>query len=157
MPFSIEQRVFVVECYYEAKSHNSICTAFANEYPEVDTFTNSAISQLITKFSETGSCADKQKECEPTVYTPENKVRVLASIQNDPHLLTQKRAPAVHISHTSTQRILHALNLEPYHLQMVQELKPPDLPFRLHFCRWLLHLLGRRNNIAVFDNFFFLR
>ncbi len=129
--------------------------AFANEYPEVGTPTNSTISRLITKFRETGSCTDKRKELEPIVCTPENKALVLASVQNNPRLSTEKWAPAVHILRTSMQQILHTLNLKPYHLQMVQELKPPNLPLHLRFCRWLLHLSHRRNNIAVFDNFFF--
>ncbi len=67
MPFSIEQCVFIAERYYKTKLYNSVCAAFANEYPEVGTLTNSVISRSITKFHETGSCADKWKEREPTV------------------------------------------------------------------------------------------
>ncbi len=43
--------------------------------------------------------------------------------------------------------------LKPYHLQLVQELKPPDWLRRLNFCQWLLNF--SRNNIAVFNQMFF--
>ncbi len=75
------------------------------------------------------------------------------SVSKNPRLSTRKRAAALNIFRPSSQQILSTLQLKPYHLQLVQELKPPDWPRRLNFCQWLLNFFW--NNIAVFNQMFF--
>ncbi len=80
----------------------------------------------------------------------ENVQGVCHSVDQHPKLSTRQWGTALGLSRTSTQRILKSLKLPPYRMSMVQELKLPDLPYRLNFCFWLFDVAYHRANLKNF-------
>ena len=59
-----------------------------------------------------------------TATGPENEFAILGMVENDPHVIQKTVAAAVCVSVASVNRILKVNKFHPYHLTVVQELKP---------------------------------
>lgn len=73
-----------------------------------------------------------------SVCTPEVEVAILARVEQNPETSLRRISAEVGISNPLVWRILHEQQLQPYHVQRVQALNPPDHQARLVFCRWFL-------------------
>ncbi len=100
------------------------------------------------------ACPDHLRVYVCTARTTTNRYSVSNSINDAPRLSTRRCVQSLNLSQMTIQRLLKELKLYPYHLSLLQELKPSDYPHRVNFCRWLLHLADDGNNISVFDTFF---
>lgn len=142
--WSGEQRAFAIKSYYK---NNDSVVAVQRQFrlhfaiPRHGRVPSAhAIKSWIRKFEETGT-ANKSKLKGPnrSVRTPENIERVRASVEHSPKRSVRKRAQALRLGKSSLLRILHKdLNLHPYKIQIVQEIKPTDFPRRLHFSEIIL-------------------
>lgn len=75
-----------------------------------------------------------KKAREGTATDPDNKIRFLESIDENPHNISQmvvSRASSIYLS--SVYRIIIGNNFHPCHVQLVQVLKDTDCPKRLTF------------------------
>ena len=81
---------------------------------------------------------DKPKrEKSITVRTPENIAAVAESLCEAPSTLIHRRSQQLNISEILLRRILHKdLDMTPYKVQLVQELKPINHPMRFRFAKW---------------------
>ena len=86
---------------------------------------------------ETGVFIDKPKREKPkTVLTPDNITAVAESVREPPLTPIHRCSQQLNIE-PSLRRILHKfLGMMPYKVQMVQQLKPIDLPMRFRFAKW---------------------
>ena len=96
------------------------------------------VRYLVKKVKETVILIDKPKREKPkTVLTPENIAAVAESVSEAPSTSIHRRSQQLNISETSLRRILHKeLDMTPYKVQLVQELKPVDHPMRFRFAKW---------------------
>ncbi len=113
MVFDQTQQVFILEHYFRMESYARLQEVFQERFPNVDPPTKSVISGLVAKCRLTGSCADRSRALSSTVVTVDNIERVKQSVAENPRLSTRKRAAALNISRTSSQRILRTLQLKP--------------------------------------------
>lgn len=113
----------------------------------------SLIRNWVKKFEETGSTLDKPKSGRPRLSrTEENVERVNQSVRVDPDLSIRKRASALNVHRSSLHRILRKdLKLQPYKIQLVQELKPQDPIQRLEFVNKITERLQTFTNIIFSD------
>lgn len=111
------------------------------------------IRNWVKKFEETGTTLDKSKSGRPrSSRTVENVESVNQSVRDDPNLSIRKRASALNVHRSSLHRIMHKdLNLHPYKIQLVQELKPQDASQRLNFVNQLFEQLSTFTNILFSD------
>ena len=87
---------------------------------------------------ETGILIDKPKrEMSKTVHTPENITAVAESVCEALSTSIHRRSQQLNISETSLRRILHKdLDIMPYKVQLVQELKLIGHPMRFRSAKW---------------------
>ena len=149
--FSLEQRFEILKTYFECGSVISetlrkLRTKFGrNAAP-----TARAIRKLMHKVRETGMLVDARRvPYTRPVRTAEAIAAVTESVRQNPGTSTRRRSQQVGIPRTTLRRILHKdLGMFAYKIQLVQELKPNDLPQRLRFAEWALNELNDDPNFA---------
>ena len=88
-------------------------------------------------YSETKLIDKPQREKPKTMRSPENIAAVTESVCEASSTSIHRRSQQLNISETSLRRILHKdLDMMPYKVQLVQELKPIDHPMRFRFAKW---------------------
>jgi len=94
------------------------------------------VDQFVKRIRQTGSLLDKATRSRArSVRSTENIATVVQSVLEQPS--TRHRSQNLNISRTSLRRILNKdLDMKPYKIQLVQELKPHDHPVRLRFVQW---------------------
>jgi hypothetical protein len=82
MVLTLEERVFLVECYFREKQ----CTAgvreqFSKNFLKRRCQTDTTVRALIEKFHETGSVCDIKRSGRPTVLTEDKLLNVSDSVK----------------------------------------------------------------------------
>ncbi len=151
MTFTRKQRIYLLECYLATKSYADTIIAFTAAYEDAQVPNKSSISRLVKTFREMGSVMNALKNRMCTVLIPEKVEEIGAAFSDTQHIC--KVAKRTRTSIKSTHHATRLLKLYPYRVSVLHEVNPADCPKRIEFCKWLLHL--SRDNIAVFDKFFF--
>lgn len=145
---SIEERVKVIEAYYEnGRSNKSAFRALRDFFGPHNRPTESAIGKIVKKFQETGSVADVKKPVRARAgRSPENIAAVRENVADSPNTSIRHRAQELHLSTATLHRILTKdLSLHAYKIQLTQELKPKDHLKRRTFADWI-HEQRQANN-----------
>ena len=135
---TIEQRVKIVEAYYEngRSNKNAFCTLceFFGQHNRP-----SEIGKIVRKFKETGSVADvKTPSHAHLCRSDENIAAVRESVAEHPDISICHCAQELNLSRTSLQRILtNNMSLYAYKVQLTQELKPDDHLKHCTFVNWV--------------------
>ena len=88
-----------------------------------------------------------------TVRTEENIASVSESVAEDREMSIRCRSQQLGLCYSTTWKILRKdLGVKPYKIQLVQELKPNDLPQRRIFSEWALEKLAE-NPLFLSTNF----
>lgn len=106
-------------------------------HPRVESF-----SRVLQRFLTRGSVESGTRNYAQTVRTDENEFRVLASVEENPHVSIRDIARETEIGRMSVQRILKQHKYHPYHVQLHQELLPRDFAARTEFCQWAVERLA---------------
>ena len=154
MVFTLQQRILIIEVYFKTSSPDAVRVAFGTKYPTLNAPSNETIRKLVAKFRDTGSVTNRSKKRTRTVLNSECLDAISESIENDPQTSIRRMSQAVGISYGSTQTAMtKLLNLHPYKVSVVQELKLPDYGKRVNFCNWMLDVIENRPH--VFESVFF--
>ncbi|XP_045504404.1 uncharacterized protein LOC123701036 [Colias croceus] len=157
MSFTGEQRAFCVRAYFQ--NNNSLIRVrrlYRLNYRlrHIDeTPSNSTILSWIRSFNTTGNTTGSKKSGRPrSVRTVENIELVASSVQRQPQLSIRKRQSQLGMSRATVHRILRSdLNLKPYKIQIVQELRETDFDLRLNFVNTMLEKFDDYQNIFFSD------
>ncbi len=121
----------------KTKSYVAVQTPFHDEYPDHETFPKSSIKRLVDKFERTSLVHDAKGRGQKNVVTSLKCAELKERVEATPIMSSQRLASQVRLTHTTTYRTSCALTLHPYHMQVLQDLKPSDGDKRIHFCNWL--------------------
>jgi len=136
-----EQRLQIIEFYYQNScSVKRVHRALLPIYGQFAWPTEGAIRKLVTKFRTQFTLLDIKP---PTrirrVRTEENIAALSASVSDDHEMSIRRRSQQLGLCYSTTWKILRKdLGVKSYKIQLVQELKPHDLPQRLTFGEWAL-------------------
>lgn len=136
-----EQRLQIIEFYYQNScSVKRVHRALLPIYGQFDRPTEGAIRKLVTKLRTQFTLLDiKPSTRIRRVRTEENIAAVSASVFDDREMSIRRRSQQLGLCYSTTWKILRKdLCVKPYKIQLVQELKPHDLPQRLTFGEWAL-------------------
>lgn len=140
MVLTVQQRVFIVECYVKTKSWKECDRLFVDKFKGVKVPAKRSMQQIVAKWRETGSVLNKTKNIPKRVRTPENVDIIRQKIAQSPDKSTRRLSQETGISRQSCMRILHQdLQMRPYKVSVVHELKSADAPQRFEFCNWLFN------------------
>nr|XP_020451198.1 uncharacterized protein LOC109957565 [Monopterus albus] len=152
MVFSLEQRIVIVEGYVRSGSIKETQEAFADRYSGTKPPAKRCIQSLVRKWHQTGSVGNMKKSRPPSVLTPEVVRDIQQRIASGPRKSTRRLSQQVGVSRTTCRRVLRSLNLKPYRLTCVHDLKEPDKAKRVNYCKWLLTVItdGHVNPLLYF-------
>ena len=142
--WGIRERVCAVELFIWTGSITETQRGCRRERNQQEAPSPNAIRRCVRQWREEGSVMCKKPPGRPpSVRTPDNIARVLASVSRSPRRSAHKHAQALRTSDRSIQRILHSdLSLHPYKLQVVHALSNRDRETRLQFCHQFVGILA---------------
>lgn len=134
MVYSIQERVEIIEYYLKNNEcANTASRLFNEQYPNKNV-NRKYVLELMSKFRQTGSVANKKRQIENPVRNEAVEVAVLGQVIADPTLSTRQLAELSAVSQRTVGRILKAHKFHPYKIKLVQELNEDDFDRRLQFC-----------------------
>lgn len=140
-----EQRAQIVEIYFQNNSSpRNVFRLLRPFYGRHNRPTERTIREVINKFRTRFTCLDiNEPERARPVRTEENIQAVAASVREDHDLSIRRRAQHLNMSCSTLWKILRKdLGLRAYKIQLVQELKPGDMPQRRIFGEWAMAKLA---------------
>jgi len=132
-----------VELFIRTGSITETQRGFHRERNQQEDPSPNVIHRWVRQWREEGSVTCKKPTGRlPSVLTPDNNARVLASISCCLRRSARKHAQALRMSDRSVRCILHSdLSLHPYKLQVVHALSNQDREMHLQFCRQFVGIL----------------
>ncbi|XP_075157741.1 uncharacterized protein LOC142231007 [Haematobia irritans] len=140
-----EQRLQIIEFYYQNQcSVRNVFRALRPIYGLHNRPSEQTINAIVTKFRTQFTLLDiKPTTRMRTVRTEENIASVSESVAEDREMSIRRRSQQLGLCYSTTWKILRKdLGVKPYKIQLVQELKPNDLPQRRIFSEWALEKLA---------------
>jgi hypothetical protein len=140
MVYKTNERVFIVNIFLKTKSHKAVRQEFLKEFKREGP-RDKYIRELVKKFKETGSVANKKHNRKRTVLTEEKLKEAKESFLRSPKKSLSRRSAQLKISKTASHTASDLLNFRPYRVIQVQELKGPDYGKRKEFCEWFFNFI----------------
>jgi len=170
MPWTTEQKIFIVEAYFRQTSIHVAQLQFkerfgCREFPVhsmiyrwVNKFrTHETVHNLNRKDSNRQSHSGRPKSSR----TPHNVAAVRDSVVHSPSKSARRRSQELGINRESVRRILIAdLHMLPYRIQIKQKLAPDDMRKRVIMCQWFCDKIDAApdflDNVWFSDEAYFL-
>lgn len=137
------QRLQIIQLYYEnQRSTRTVFRKLRETYGPHNRPTERTIRYTINKFETQFSLLDNTRPNRPhPARSGENIAAVARSVRDDRDESIRRRSQQLGLSYATTWRILRKdLGLKAYKIQLVQDLKPTDLPSRHRFSVWALEM-----------------
>jgi hypothetical protein len=139
--YSLQQRITIVEAYVCTGSIKETRDIFGGKFPGIGLPVNSSIQDLVKKWCTTGSVANAKKNRAPSICMPAVIVDIQARMIRSPTKSTRKLSQQTNVSRRSCQHVLQFLQMKPYRMTCVQELRQKDKAKRAYYCTWLLQTI----------------
>ena len=141
MQLTVEQRTFVVQVYFEARSITEVKNRFHQRFRDRQPPSKSSIQKIIKKFQERGTVENQnagRSGRNRTARTGANINVVRAAIEANPRISARRNG--LGICKSSFNEITNLdLNFHPYKMIMRHKLEDFDYHRRTIFCQWLLN------------------
>lgn len=135
MVFTIQERVEIVKLFYRNQECARATARLFTEIHPDKPIRHKYVLDIVQKFSETGSVANRKHQRHGIINDEATSVAVLghvALMENTQSI--RKVARESGFSTTSVFRILHKHKYHPYKIKLVHELNEDDFDRRLEFC-----------------------
>jgi len=146
MPWTTEQKIFIIEAYFRQKSIHAAQLQFKEPFGCREFPFYSMIYRWVNKFRTHGTVHNlNRKDTNRQSHsgrpkssrTPHNVAAVWDSVVHSPSKSVRRRSQELEINRESVQRILIAdLHMYPYRIQIKQKLTPDDMRKRMIMCQW---------------------
>ena len=144
MPWTTEQKIFIVEAYFRQKSIHTAQFQFKERLGCREFPVHSVIYRWVSRFRTHGTvhnlnCKDTNRQSHSgrpkSSRTPHNVAAVRDSVIHSPSKSVRRRSQELGINRESVRRILIAyLHMYPYGIQIKQKLTPYDMRKRVIMC-----------------------
>jgi len=146
MPWTTEQKIFIVEAYFRQKSIHTAQLQFKEQFGCREFPVHSMIYRKVNMFRTHGTVHNlNRKETNRQSYsgqlkssrTPHNVAAVTDSVVHSPSKSVRRQSQELGINQESVRRILIAdLHMYPCRIQIKQKLTPDNMRKRVIMCQW---------------------
>jgi len=146
MPWTTEQKIFIVEAYFRQRSIHAAQLQFKERFGCREFPVHSMIYRWVNKFRAHGTVhSPNRKDTHRQSHsgrpkssrTPNNVAAVRDSVVHSPRKSVRRRSQELGINRKSVRRILIAdFHMYPYRLQIKQKLTPDDMRKRVIMSQW---------------------
>lgn len=157
MVLSVDERIFLVEYVFREgdKYSDLVKRKFSEKFPDSIIPHRNAVRTLIEKFRATGSVEDAERSGRPRKLDEQKLLDISDSMAQSPKKSMRKLAQQHDIGvATAHKAVRQELNLFPYKVRCVQELKPSDNDKRLNYCHWFQRFINQ-NSEDILDVTFY--
>ncbi|KAF2364965.1 Protein of unknown function DUF4817 [Trinorchestia longiramus] len=140
MQITKEQRTFIVETYFQAKSFQQVIQSFQEHIPERQSPTEMTVWRNVTAYRTEGTSLNLNKGRSGRKRTgrSEENVRIVQEALTE-NLQISARKSGLDVTKSTFNRIITLdLKWHPYKMHMRNKLLDNDLPRRLNFSQWFL-------------------
>lgn len=138
MVYSLAERVEIISLFFANNENANRTAQLFNLQHQNRQVHRKYILELVQKFRETGSVANKKREMDNPVVNEASEVAILGHIVQDPTMSTRHLATVSGIRRSSIQKILKKHKFHPYKIHLVQELNEDDFDRRVQFCETIV-------------------
>jgi hypothetical protein len=119
MVLTLEERVFLVECYFREGQYTAgVRENFSKKFLETTVPNRHTVRALIKKFHETGSVCDIKRSGRPSVLTEDKLLNIGDSMMQSPSKSVRKLAQQHHIAagtaHVAVRKKFKSFLLQSY-------------------------------------------
>lgn len=114
MPYSVNERLCIVEAYTRTRSFKRTREIFRERYPNTSIPAKSTVQKLIQKWRETGSVFNAKRNRLPSVQTPEAVANIQQNIIANLKKSVRNLSQQTFVQRMSCYRILKSLHLEKW-------------------------------------------
>ncbi|KAF2345963.1 Protein of unknown function DUF4817 [Trinorchestia longiramus] len=140
MQLTKQQRTFIVEKYFQAKSFQRVIRSFQEHFPERQSPTKMTIWRIVTRHrtEETSLNLNKGRPGRKRTGRSEENVRIVqGALTENPQISARKSG--LDVTKSIFNRIITwDLKWHPYKMHARNEFLDNDLPRRLNFAQWFL-------------------
>lgn len=147
MPLHLNQRIYLLECYFRTGrltgddrwiySYEDCARQFANQYPHYGQPSKSTINSLIRRYRDSGSVKDKKRPGRVARLTEGILENIRDRVNHSPKKSLRRLSAETGLPLTTCHRAVRKkLKLYPYKISCLQELKGTDLAKRVNYCNW---------------------
>ena len=163
MPWTTEQKIFIVEAYFRKNSIHADQLQFKKRFGCREFLVHSMIYRWVIKFRTHGTVLNlNRKDTNRQSHSGRPKssralskvAAVRDSVDRSPSKSLRRRSQELGINRESVRRILIAdLNMYPYRIQIKQKLTPDDMKKQVIMCHWFCDKIDAVPDF--FDNVWF--
>ena len=106
---------------------------FKKKFPDASLPSRQTVYNLVARFRETGSVIDKPRSGRPSLLTDDAIRDISKRMETSPQKSVRRFSQESGLSRTTTHKALKKLELHPYRIRVVHELKEPDYEKRSFF------------------------
>ena len=138
MPWSLEEKLFVVNTYLRLRSFVLTQRLFKQKFKTREFPDNKNIYRWVLKFRTSGTILNEKTKRRPLSVRTENNIATVSdSVAENPSTSVRRRSQELGIPRESLRKILRFdLTLYPYHIQIKQKLTYIDMVQRIRMCEW---------------------
>lgn len=157
MPLSFEEKKFIITNYKIFEGYTTFARAFCKEFKKRQAPSYKTYRRIKDKFEATGSVQDQARSGRPKSVTTDEKVEeVRVLLENNPGMSIERAHLATGISVGSVHSIATSvLNLYPYRIKILHQLKSTDFGKRIEFAEWFLENPSRAHFFTATDEAYF--
>ncbi|KAF2360355.1 Protein of unknown function DUF4817 [Trinorchestia longiramus] len=135
-----EQRTFIVEKYFQAKSFQLVIQSFQEHFSERLSPTKMTIWRNVTRYRTEGTSLNlnKGRSGRKRTTRSEEKVRIVQGALTENQKISAKKSGLDVTKSTFNRIITLDLKWHPYKMDVWNKLLDNDLPRRLNFAQWFL-------------------
>lgn len=140
MRLTNEQKSFIIMNYAKFGGFSEFARKYRKEFKTKDTPMRNTVMRLLKKFKDTTSADDLPRSGRPKSVSTEEKIEeVRVLLENNPGMSLRRTAIQTGVSVGRAHFIAKTmLNLYPYKIKILQELKDKDFAKRVNFAKWFL-------------------
>ena len=157
MFLTTDEKTFIIENHKVFNSYTILSRKFKSQFRKRQAPTKQTVVNLIKKFRKTGSVANIPSTGHPkTAITDEMIDEVSNGLKNLPGISIRRVQMGLPISYGSVYTIARGiLQLFPYKIKILHQLKPLDFEKRIKFANWFLSVENIENIFVASDEAYF--
>lgn len=157
MRLTLEEKTFIVENHKIFKSYTLLRRKFCTHFNKRNAPNEKTVKNIINKFKKLGTVENLPSTGRKKTATTDDKINEVCDLMKNKLGMSVRRAAlASNISIGSVHKIAKSIiNLFPYKIKILHELKPPDYNKRKKFSEWFLSINGIEKNFIASDEAYF--
>ena len=140
MHLTLDEKTFIIQNHKIFNSYTILKRKFCKHFNKKNAPTRNCVNDIISKFNKLGTVENQTSSGRKITVTTDEKVEEICTLMKDNLGMSVRRTASIaKVSPSTVQKIARSiLQLYPYKIKILHELKPLDYGKRIQFATWFL-------------------